>query len=200
MRPLAERDEGVPEVEPDVDGQLGRLPGRGETAEGPECLREECGAPLNRPSARPPGCRLDEGTSLPSARFHFRCSEGRGPHSAAPDSPRTPPRWPSPPGHGEPSAEAREPVADDLADSLMGEVEIALRSRGERDAAQAPRRLRPRRERRDQRLSEEQGIRIRVPITAAIAANCWPRGLSRSRRPAITCRTRSAGADWPPSR
>src|SRR6185295_5267419 len=31
-RPIAERDERVPEVDVDVDGQLGRLPGLGETA------------------------------------------------------------------------------------------------------------------------------------------------------------------------
>jgi hypothetical protein len=37
-RPIAERDERVPEVEPEVDGQLGRLPGLGETAEGLERL------------------------------------------------------------------------------------------------------------------------------------------------------------------
>src|SRR5262245_65429464 len=42
-RPLAERKERVPEVKPGVDGQLGRLPGRGETAEGLEYLREEYG-------------------------------------------------------------------------------------------------------------------------------------------------------------
>jgi hypothetical protein len=32
-RPLAERDERVPEVEADVDGQLGRLPALGEMAQ-----------------------------------------------------------------------------------------------------------------------------------------------------------------------
>ena len=37
-RPIAERKERVPEVDADVDGQLGRLPGLGETAEGPERL------------------------------------------------------------------------------------------------------------------------------------------------------------------
>ena len=35
---LAEREERVPEVEAEVDGQLGRLPGLGEMAEGPERL------------------------------------------------------------------------------------------------------------------------------------------------------------------
>jgi hypothetical protein len=37
-RLIAERVERVPEIEPDVDGQLGRLPDLGETAEGPERL------------------------------------------------------------------------------------------------------------------------------------------------------------------
>ena len=36
--PLAEREERVPKVDVEVDGQLGRLPGLGETAEGPERL------------------------------------------------------------------------------------------------------------------------------------------------------------------
>jgi hypothetical protein len=38
MRPLAERDERVPQVDAEVDGQLRRLPPFGETAEGPERL------------------------------------------------------------------------------------------------------------------------------------------------------------------
>jgi hypothetical protein len=37
-RLIAERLERGPEVEPDVDGQLGRLPGLGEAAEGRERL------------------------------------------------------------------------------------------------------------------------------------------------------------------
>jgi hypothetical protein len=37
-RPIAERVECVPEVDVDVDGQLGRLPGLGEVAEGLERL------------------------------------------------------------------------------------------------------------------------------------------------------------------
>jgi hypothetical protein len=37
-RSIAERDERVPEVEADVDGQLGRLPGLGEVTESPEGL------------------------------------------------------------------------------------------------------------------------------------------------------------------
>ena len=37
-RQVAERDERVPEVDADVDGQFGRLPGLGETPEGPERL------------------------------------------------------------------------------------------------------------------------------------------------------------------
>jgi hypothetical protein len=38
-RPLAERDERVPQVDAEVDGQLRRLPPFGETAEGPEASR-----------------------------------------------------------------------------------------------------------------------------------------------------------------
>jgi hypothetical protein len=39
-RPITERVERVPEVDVDVDGQLGRLRGLGEAAERPECLLE----------------------------------------------------------------------------------------------------------------------------------------------------------------
>ena len=56
-RPIAEREERVPEVDADVDGQLGRLPGLGETAEGPERLLQvgnglAVGCPRHGPEPR----------------------------------------------------------------------------------------------------------------------------------------------------
>ena len=51
---LAEREERVPEVDADVDGQLGRLPGLGETAEGPErLLQVGNGLAIGRPRHGP---------------------------------------------------------------------------------------------------------------------------------------------------
>ena len=56
-RPIAEREERVPEVDADVDGQLGRLPGLGEAAEGPERLLQvgnglAVGGPRHGPEPR----------------------------------------------------------------------------------------------------------------------------------------------------
>ena len=56
-RQFAERVERVPEVEVDVDGQLGRLPGLGEAAEGPERLLQvgdglAVGGPRHGPEPR----------------------------------------------------------------------------------------------------------------------------------------------------
>ena len=56
-RPIAEREERVPEVEPDVDGQLGRLPALGEAAEGRERLLQvgnglAIGGPRHGPKPR----------------------------------------------------------------------------------------------------------------------------------------------------
>jgi hypothetical protein len=52
--PLAEREKRAPEVEADVDGQLGRLPDLGETAEGPErLLQVGNGLAIGRPRHGP---------------------------------------------------------------------------------------------------------------------------------------------------
>ena len=56
-RPLAEREERVPEVDADVDGQLGRLSALGETLEGPERLLQvddglAVGCPRHGPEPR----------------------------------------------------------------------------------------------------------------------------------------------------
>src|SRR5262249_8686322 len=56
-RKVAERTERVLEVEPYIDGQLGRLPGLGQTAEGAERLfqvgnRLAVGRPRHGPEAR----------------------------------------------------------------------------------------------------------------------------------------------------
>ena len=56
-RPLGERKKRVPEVDADVDGQLGRLPGLGEAAEGPERLLQvgnglAIGGPRHGPEPR----------------------------------------------------------------------------------------------------------------------------------------------------
>ena len=53
-RPIAERSERVPQVEMEVDGQLGRRPGLGETAEGPErLLQVGHGLAIGRPRHGP---------------------------------------------------------------------------------------------------------------------------------------------------
>ena len=53
MRPIAERVERVPQVDMEVDGQLGRLPGLGETVEGRAPAPGGYGLTIGRPRHGP---------------------------------------------------------------------------------------------------------------------------------------------------
>ena len=71
-RPIAEREERVPEVYADVDGQLGRLSGLGETAEGPQSLLQvghglAVSCPRRAPGAPPGGDRRPPFPTTPRA-------------------------------------------------------------------------------------------------------------------------------------